>query len=217
MPIVPILRLLKRPITTLPFRVAGLALLLLLAPVGFDATVCGQSLGDLARQEAERRKTLTEEGKVFTNKDVPRVPSAGGASSGTAAASQAPSAKPPEKTDAADTSAAKEPAAGADAEPVKPAKAAKDEAYWSGRKRALLDQLDRDQTYADALQSRINALTTDFVNRDDPAQRTVIANDRQKAVVELDRLKKAIVEDKKAIADFEDEAHRAGVPPGWLR
>ena len=81
----------------------------------------------------------------------------------------------------------------------------------------LQAQLDRDQTYADALQSRINQLTTDFVGRDDPAQRAVIARDKQKAIDELNRLKQSIVTDKKAISDLEDEARRAGVPPGWLR
>ena len=58
---------------------------------------------------------------------------------------------------------------------------------------------------------------TDFVNRDDPAQRAVLASDRQKAIGELDRLKKQIEADKKAIADLEEEARRANVPPGWLR
>ncbi|TMQ47037.1 MAG: hypothetical protein E6K73_14225, partial [Candidatus Eisenbacteria bacterium] len=74
-------------------------------------------------------------------------------------------------------------------------------------------QLDRDQTFSDALQSRINALTTDFVNRSDPAQRAVIERDRQKALTELSNLKKQIDDDKKALADLEEEARRAGVPP----
>jgi hypothetical protein len=34
---------------------------------------------------------------------------------------------------------------------------------------------------------------------------------------ELDRLKKQIDATKKAIADLEEEARRANVPPGWLR
>jgi hypothetical protein len=93
----------------------------------------------------------------------------------------------------------------------------KDPAYWSGRLKTLQTQLDRDQTYVDAIQARINALTTDYVNRSDPAQRAVIEHDRQNAVGELDHLKLAIVNDRKAIADLEDEARRAGVPPGWLR
>jgi len=94
---------------------------------------------------------------------------------------------------------------------------AKDKSHWSGRMKELQTQLERDQTYADALQSRINQLSTDFVGRDDPAQRAVIARDKQKALDELNRLKQTIATDKKAISDLEDEARRAGVPPGWLR
>ena len=77
--------------------------------------------------------------------------------------------------------------------------------------------MDQNQILVDAMQTRINALSTDFVNRDDPAQRSVIERDRQKALTELARLKKAVVDGKKAIADLEEEARRAGVPPGWLR
>jgi len=85
------------------------------------------------------------------------------------------------------------------------------------RGQALQDQLDRDSTFADALQTKINSLTTDFVNRDDPAQRSVLERDRQKAIAQLAKLKQGIIDDKKAIADLEEEARRAGVPPGWLR
>jgi hypothetical protein len=70
---------------------------------------------------------------------------------------------------------------------------------------------------AQAVQSRINGLTADFVNRDDPAQRAVIAADRQKAIDEAARLSDAIDRDKQNIADFEEEARRANVPEGWLR
>src|SRR5437588_140084 len=83
-----------------------------------------------------------------------------------------------------------------------------DKAYWSGRLKALQDQVDQNQTYVDAIQTRINALTTDFVNRDDPAQRSVIERDRQKALAELTRLKQAIVDGKKSIANVEEEARR---------
>jgi hypothetical protein len=71
--------------------------------------------------------------------------------------------------------------------------------------------------FAEALQSRINGLTADFTARDDPAQRAVVATDRQKALAELDRVKNDIVQQTKAIADMQEEARKAGVPPGWLR
>ena len=78
-------------------------------------------------------------------------------------------------------------------------------------------QLDRDKVLTDAIQSRINALTADFSARDDPVQRAKIGTDRQRALEELERLRKAIATDQKAIADLQEEARRASVPPGWLR
>ena len=77
--------------------------------------------------------------------------------------------------------------------------------------------IERSKAFADALQSQINGLTTDFAARDDPAQRNAVAANRQKALTELDRVKKEITENTKALADLSEEARRAGVPPGWLR
>ena len=79
------------------------------------------------------------------------------------------------------------------------------------------DARARAESFAEALQSRINALSADFVNRDDPAQRNVIAGDRQKALAELDRVKKEILQYTKDVADTQEEARRAGVPAGWVR
>lgn len=166
------------------------------------APLVAQSLADVARKEEERRKAVKESVKVYTNKDLKAVPSA-----------------PPEvPADSAgpDTTEASTGTAGQDSEKAAE-KTTKDEAYWAGRMKELQTQLDRDGSYAEALQSRINALTADFAARDDPAQRSVIERDRQKALSELDRLRKAIAGDKTAIADFEEEARRAGVPSGWLR
>jgi hypothetical protein len=88
---------------------------------------------------------------------------------------------------------------------------------WPKRVTAARDALSRAQVFAEALQSRINALTTDFANRDDPAQRNAIAAERQKALAELDRVKQEIVDHQKAISAIQDDARRAGVPAGWVR
>ena len=93
----------------------------------------------------------------------------------------------------------------------------KDQKYWAGRMKALQEEQQRDKLFAESLQSRINGLTAEFVNRDDPYQRAKVAKDRDDATKELDRVKKAIVDRTKAIADLEEEARRAGVPAGWLR
>jgi hypothetical protein len=79
------------------------------------------------------------------------------------------------------------------------------------------DALRRSQMFAEALQTRINALSTDFVNRDDPAQRDQIAGDRQSSLAELERVKSDIAAQQKAIQTIRDDARKAGVPAGWVR
>jgi hypothetical protein len=174
-----------------------------------SAQVHGQTLADVAKKEEERRKTTKGSGKTYTNKDLGTPPPA----------PPPPPAKPAASIDAAAKEAEKPPDQGKDQgkDPEKEKEPAKDQAYWAGRMKELQTQLQRDQTYVDALQTRVNSLATDFVNRDDPAQRGMLAGERQKALGELERLKKQIEATKKAIADLEEEARRANVPPGWLR
>ena len=167
-----------------------------------------QSLGDAAKQEESRRKTVKEPAKVLTNKDLGAVSPPPVAPAPAEAAGQA--APAPAAADAAKADATK-------ADAGKPDQPAKDQKYWSGRLKDLQTQIDRDQTLADAMQTRINSLTNDFAARSDPAQRAVIEADRKKSIAELSRLTDAIKTDKKALGDFQEEARKAAVPPGWLR
>jgi hypothetical protein len=164
-----------------------------------------QSLADVAKQEEARRKAIKSGAKVYTNdslrtEDLPPAP---------AAPAPTPAAAPATPAPAAPSAGPAQPAAGAPA--------ARDEKYWRGRLDAARSSLSRAETFRDALQTRINSLSSDFVNRDDPAQRSVIAADRQKALAELDRVKQEIADAQKAITDIQEEARRAGVPPGWVR
>jgi hypothetical protein len=178
-------------------------------------TAQAQSLADVARKEEERRKAHPEAAKVYTNKDLNAAPAPSTPAGGTKDAKDTKDTKDPKDAkDTKDAKDAKDPKAATDANGKEPAK---DKAYWSGRLKKLQDQLEQNQMLVDAMQTRINALNTDFVNRDDPAQRSVIERDRQRALSELTRLKQAVVDGKKAVADLEEEARRAGVPPGWLR
>ncbi len=182
--------------------VAGILLL-----AGAARTASAQSLADVAKKEAERRKTVKGPAKVYTDKDLKPVPPPSASPSPAAPEAAARPSEPPADKDKKD------------AKPGEPGAApeAKNAEYWRKRMTELQAQLDRDQTYLDAVQSRINALTAEFVNRDDPAQRAVIERERTRNLGELDRLRKAIETDRKAISDFEEDARRAGVPPGWLR
>jgi hypothetical protein len=93
----------------------------------------------------------------------------------------------------------------------------KDEGYWRNRISGARSALERTRIFADALQSRLNALAADIVSRDDPAQRSQLELERQRATAEMERVKKEMAQQTQAIADIEAEARKAGVPPGWLR
>ncbi|MFN2446837.1 MAG: hypothetical protein ABR606_14800 [Vicinamibacterales bacterium] len=170
-----------------------------------------QSLADVARAEEARRKNVKKPAKVYTNDALKpdfTTPPSPAAVQTDAAPTPAPATPEPGAP-----SAPASPSAPAQAEPKGPS----DEAAWRKRITTARAELQRSQTFAEALQSRINALTADFVNRDDPAQRAGIDQDRQRALAELERVKNDIVKQTDAIAAIEDEARKAGVPAGWLR
>jgi hypothetical protein len=169
-----------------------------------------QSLGDVAKKEEERRKAIKTPSQVYTNENLKRDPGRS-----VPAAEPTPTAAPQSTstTQATSTPATTTPAASA----AKPSTQGKDETFWKNRINEARDQLGRSKTLADALQSRVNALDFDRINTDDPAKRAQIERDRQKALAEMERLKKESQEQNKAIAAIEEEARRANVPPGWLR
>src|SRR5687768_16402838 len=179
--------------------------------------LAAQSLADVAKAEEARRKTVKGQVKVYTNDSLrgadggeppdpppPVTPQPAAASVTTAKPAPAPGAKPT-------------PASGAKPATPPAADAAKDEKYWRDRLAAARDALRRSQTFADALQSQINGLYTEFVNMSDPAQRSLIEQKRLGAIAEQDRVKADIAKHAKALAELEDEARRANVPAGWLR
>jgi hypothetical protein len=172
------------------------------------------TLGDVARKEQERRKTLPAAAKVYTNKDLPKSalkpegapagqsgePSAG-APAGEAAAEPAGEAAASPSNEQKD-----EPKAGGDGEEA-----------WRKRMVDAREQLRRSEMFAQALQTRVNSLTSDVLSRDDYAQKARLSRERKEAIDELSRVRQEIERGKKQIVDLEEEARRAGVPPGWLR
>src|SRR6476661_8142767 len=173
---------------------AGLAILLCLRAGAVLAQT--PSLVELALKEQERRKTLKGTAKVYSDKDLPKS----GPPVIASAVPPTPTAVPPEPQPA-------------EAKPDDQ----KDEAWWRARIAQAREAQRRAEAFAEALQSRINALSTDVVNRDDPYQRAKLAEDRQKALSELQRVTGEIEQAKKDIVDIEEEARKAGIPPGWLR
>jgi hypothetical protein len=161
------------------------------------------SLAEVARQEEARRKTAKKATKVFTNSNLatPDTP--------ISVVSSAP------MVSSNATSSTTEPTIPGGK--VEPAPAKGDQAFWQGRISKARTELTRTQMFADSLQTKINSLRTDFTNRDNRVEREKIQQDLNTALAELERLKKDIDAQQKAITAIEDEARRAGVPSGWLR
>ena len=165
-----------------------------------------QTLGAVAQKEAARRQAVKEPVKVFTNDSLkpvstdaaPTPPGGTGQAASGGAATPSTQAAPPEQPPAAP-------------DPLK------DPEYWRKRMADVRLQRDRNAFMMEAIQSRINALTSDFSARDDPFQRARIGEERQRSLAELERIKQEQEGIEKQIADLEEEARRANVPAGWIR
>jgi hypothetical protein len=199
-----------------------LAAVLLLVAVPALAQTTTQStttptLSDLAKRAKEKKGTPPAT-KTFTNDDLKNAGTSPADETSRPAdaktddgkdASKSADGKGAKSGDASKADDAKKDASKADP--------TKTEKYWRDRMDAAREDVRRNQAFATALQSRINGLTADFTSRDDPAQRAQIADDRQKALGELERVNKAVEDGNKAIASIEEEARRAMVPAGWIR
>jgi len=182
--------------------------------IGMSNVVAAQSLGDVAKKEEQRRKTVKSSGKVYTNDELKRDPTPSVPASASTGTTSTPSASstPAPAPASSGNNAGKDDSANKDGSADK-----SDEKTWRKRITNARESLQRSQAFADALQSQLNALSTDFVNRDDPIQRQQIANKRDGVVSELDRVKKEVAAQTKAISDIQEEARRANVPAGWVR
>jgi hypothetical protein len=171
-------------------------------------------LADAARREAARRKAVSATSiPMYTGEDLSRLPPR-----------MAPPMPKPATTEVitlgpagSQTAAAQTGAAAPAGQPAAAAPGPRDEKYWRDRIGAVRTNLARAEIFAESLQSRINSLSADIVNRDDPAQRQKLMEQRQAALDEFDRVKKEIVGFLQQLADIEDEARRLNVPAGWVR
>ena len=161
-----------------------------------DRLASAQSLGTVAKEAEAQRKTTKSSGKVYTNDNLRSAPAP------TPAVAAAPAAPTPE-SGSGDAKGKADPA--------------KDEAAWRDRIKTERDALARSEAFSAALQSQINGLYGEFTACQAPPTCNEISAKRQKAMSELERVKKEIETHTKAIADIQEEARKAGVPAGWVR
>jgi len=194
--------------------VTGFALVLAWPSAALARGQAQPSLAELAQQEAARRKTVKDTKKVITAKDLPesgRRPATEAAQAdGSSAAAAGGEQKPAVAAPGAGPSAAGAAAAAGTAPDDK------GETAWRTRMTQAREGLRRNEMFLDALQMRVQGLTADY-DRHDPFERANIGQTRQKALEEIEKVKSDVELSKKQIADIEEEARKAGVPPGWLR
>lgn len=170
------------------------------------------NLAEISQREALRRSLTPKSAGSYSNDNmrpdlfpVRVTQTEGAATSDIASASSAASTAPA-------TTAAAAPAADATAP-----NATADEKVWRARIAQARSTMERNQGFLEAMQSRVNSLQNDVVNRDDPAQQGAMRQTLAKALGEIERLKAQIVADQKAISDIQTEARKLNVPPGWVR
>lgn len=183
-----------------------------------------QSLAELARQEEARRQAVSVPARAFTNKDVPAV--------ATPAPAAAPTPTAPD-TPAQPEAQAAAPAAGAAVEteptppaapPQEPAPAAappssdaSDEAHWRTLHAEARARLERTEATLRVFEQQYEALAARFVALGDASQRAQVIADMEKAQSEIGRLQQEYVAQSQQLTAVEEQARRAGVPPGWIR
>lgn len=167
------------------------------------------TLGTLSRREAMRRQLAGQARASLSNLSLPEPPPAAVSSDSGAAAAAATGDDGPGSMAAAVAAAAGE----GEQKPEQK----KDEGYWRDRMTKARQALTKDEAALPAAEGKVAAITTQVINMDDPAQQSKMRQQLMVSMAEVERLKGQIEADRKAIADIQAEARRAGIPPGWVR
>jgi hypothetical protein len=180
-------------------RRSALTLALAIVP----GIVVGQGLGEAAKREKERRKgkVVRSVGDDELKANPGRIANPGDAASPSPSPSASAPAQPPPASESAQP-----PAGEATAR-------ATQEARWRARAAPLLGAIARLGPRVEHLRAAVAAIERDVTMPYDTARRAELAGKQQQlrtASLELDGA-------RAAYARLEDEARRAGVPPGWIR
>lgn len=170
---------------------------LLIAGLALATPALAQDLAALARKEKARRAALNKPAKVYTEADRGE-----GAPAKEATSSPAESAPP--------------------ARAARPESTAGLEASWRTRALRVRQALAAAETTLAKMEKDFATFRSDLTQVSAAeAQDPLRLQKRDQKIAEMNKQieaqKAAVSEARKAIANFEDEARRAGVPAGWLR
>jgi DNA repair exonuclease SbcCD ATPase subunit len=186
-----------------------------------------QSLGELAQKEKARREREREKKggavKVFTEDDLPKGEKAPTTESSTASAG---ATSPPPATGASIRQESSDGLPNAEGEGSRaeggPEVGGSDQSAWKARAAAARQSLkgvEQQVAAADAeverLRQDLNPMSTTFST--DPYVSLRLQGQLTEAQARAAEAREALKSAKEAYETFENEARRAGVPPGWLR
>ena len=158
-----------------------------------------QSLADVARKEETRRNNIKAPAKVYTDADVEKFAPV------TASAQQAATTVTPLDAKGAPIQGG----TSADGLPT-------DEAGWRARMQNARDGLDRDKLLLSALeQQAMRAAIRKTAGGGEASEEG--GTDVTARAAEIKRLKAQMDANSAVLANAEEDARRAGVPPGWVR
>jgi hypothetical protein len=160
------------------------------------ATSGAQSLADVARTEEARRQKVGAPAKVYTDADVQKYapPTPGAQAAATTVTALDANGKPVGQQAAAEGLPA-------------------DESGWRSRLQNARDGIDRNRLLVSALelQGRSAAHKAGTADGEEPA------GDGSTRAAEIKRLKAEMDAFRATLANAEEDARKAGVPPGWVR
>lgn len=166
----------------------------------------GQSLGELARKEKERREKIKTEIKVITNTEAAKY-----RSSPTTVSSQAAEATEKAATEKPESGGFR--TAGSD-EPTD--FQGRPESYWRQTMADARKKVQELENLANVLILRINDLQNQFYRESDGFKQQAIQREIQKSFYEQDKNKEDLANAKAMLQDLEKEGRKSGALPGWL-
>ncbi len=182
--------------------IACLAIAALLATLA--APLSGQSLNlvELKKKEEERRKKAEGSKYSVSDENLKSID----------VKSKKYSFIQLEESDVEDDSQAAQPPAGTD-----PADETRTEAFWRNQKNEIEERIAFLEQSAEEQQLQLNQLWTDFYLTDSFIQQNEMRARIDQLTQQLETSRLNLERARKELADLQERARRAGIPPGWLR
>ncbi len=171
-------------------------LFFILAALTVAIPASAQSLAEIAAKEAARRAAIKAPARVLTEKDLP--------------ADKTVVAKAPRTPDVGGS------AVSSPETTTKTDDNGHDERWWNARAQPLLRKLNAATAKLRAATARAEAIAVD-VARSGSGPRTAMMRKAERTAAEVDRYAAEVANTRRALADLEEEARKAGALPGWLR